>query len=289
MEELYIEGLANHDDRKPCVDDPQGRGEASVAACAGQVDFANLFWPHFANISWPHQDRLPTSSGPTRNCLWRRGEASDQGSSKEVLAPVGWGQKKLPWPGGAERSCQGGAEQAAGNRPGIEPRNHRVRGADVVVTRFADDFVVGFQYLGDAKRFLNDLRQRFAKFNLELHPDKARLIEFGRFAAPNRTERGLGKPETFDFLGFTHVCGKARDGRFWLRRISIKKESSPSKPLLSSYIRTFSSSGRGHIAPVPSGARPCLKWLTCRCHAGTRPHRGAIFMSVWFDNADLSV
>ena len=94
---------------------------------------------------------------------------------------------------------------------------------DVIIVRFADDFVVGFQHLGDAKRFLNDLRERFAKFSLELHPDKTRLIEFGRFAAPNRRKRGLAKPETFDFLGFTHVCGKTRDGRFWLRRITIKK------------------------------------------------------------------
>jgi RNA-directed DNA polymerase len=101
-------------------------------------------------------------------------------------------------------------------------RRRHARG-DMIVTRFADDFVVGFQYLGDAKRFLGDLRERFAKFNLELHPDKTRLIEFGRFAAKNRKERGLPKPETFDFLGFTHVCGKTRDGRFWLRRITIKK------------------------------------------------------------------
>jgi RNA-directed DNA polymerase len=101
-------------------------------------------------------------------------------------------------------------------------RRRHARG-DMVVTRFADDFVVGFQYLGDAQRFLNELRQRLAKFNLELHPDKTRLIEFGRFAASNRKERGLGKPETFDFLGFTHVCGKTKDGRFWLRRITIKK------------------------------------------------------------------
>ena len=71
----------------------------------------------------------------------------------------------------------------------------------MIVVRFADDFVVGFQYLGDAKRFLADLRERFAKFNLELHPDKTRLIEFGRFAAKNRQGRGLAKPETFDFLG----------------------------------------------------------------------------------------
>src|SRR6478609_7683005 len=101
-------------------------------------------------------------------------------------------------------------------------RNRSARG-DVIVTRFADDFVVGFQYLDDARQFLSELRERFAKFNLELHPGKTRLIEFGRFAAQNRRERGLGKPETFDFLGFTHLCGKTRNGRFWLRRITIKK------------------------------------------------------------------
>lgn len=101
-------------------------------------------------------------------------------------------------------------------------RRRHARG-HIVVTRFADDFVVGFEHLGDAKQFLSDLRERFAKFNLELHPDKTRLIEFGRFAAQNRSKRGLGKPETFDFLGFTHFCGKTKDGRFWLRRITIAK------------------------------------------------------------------
>lgn len=101
-------------------------------------------------------------------------------------------------------------------------RKRHARG-DVIIVRSADDFVVGFQHLGDAKQFLRDLRKRFAKFNLELHPDKTRLIEFGRFAASSRRKRGLAKPETFDFLGFTHVCGKTRDGRFWLRRITIKK------------------------------------------------------------------
>jgi RNA-directed DNA polymerase len=101
-------------------------------------------------------------------------------------------------------------------------RKRHARG-DMIVTRFADDFVVGFQHLGDAKQFLSDLRERFAKFNLELHPDKTRLIEFGRFAVQSRKKQGLSKPETFDFLGFTHVCGKGKSGRFWLRRITIKK------------------------------------------------------------------
>ena len=94
---------------------------------------------------------------------------------------------------------------------------------DMIITRFADDFVVGFQYRSDAERFLVDLRERFAKFCLELHPDKTRLIEFGRNAVSARRKRGAGKPETFDFLGFTHYCGKTRTGRFALRRRSISK------------------------------------------------------------------
>ncbi len=83
--------------------------------------------------------------------------------------------------------------------------------------------IVGFEYREDAERFLAELRGRSAKFGLELHPDKTRLIEFGRFAAGRRRARGLGKPETFDFLGFTHICAKSRNGRFWIRRITISK------------------------------------------------------------------
>jgi RNA-directed DNA polymerase len=74
---------------------------------------------------------------------------------------------------------------------------------DVIVVRFADDIVLGFQHQMEADRFLGDLRERLAKFGLELHPDKTRRIEFGRFAGPNRERRGEGKPETFDFLGFS--------------------------------------------------------------------------------------
>ena len=101
-------------------------------------------------------------------------------------------------------------------------RGRQARG-DIVVVRFADDFIVGFQRLDDARRFLRDLRERFAKFSLELHPDKTRLIEFGRYAAERRAAQGRGKPETFDFLGFTHICGKGKNGSFWLRRHTIKK------------------------------------------------------------------
>ncbi|MDQ5827861.1 MAG: group II intron reverse transcriptase/maturase [Chloroflexota bacterium] len=101
-------------------------------------------------------------------------------------------------------------------------RRRHARG-EVIIVRFADDFTMGFEYQEDAQRFLAELRERFAKFGLELHPDKTRLIEFGRFAATNRQARGLGKPETFDFLGFTHICARMRDGRFWVRRITISK------------------------------------------------------------------
>lgn len=102
-------------------------------------------------------------------------------------------------------------------------RRRHARG-DVILTRFADDYVAGFEHREDAERFLADLRDRFARFGLELHPEKTRLIEFGRFAAENRARRGDRKPETFDFLGFTHICAKTRNGRFKLKRITIKKK-----------------------------------------------------------------
>jgi RNA-directed DNA polymerase len=101
-------------------------------------------------------------------------------------------------------------------------RRHNAHG-DVIIVRFADDFIVGFEHEDDAQRLLTDLRQRLADFGLALHPDKTRLIEFGRHAARRRAARGLGKPETFDFLGFTHVCGKTMAGHFGLRRFTISK------------------------------------------------------------------
>jgi group II intron reverse transcriptase/maturase len=94
---------------------------------------------------------------------------------------------------------------------------------EVVVIRYADDTILGFQYQTDADRFLENLRERLAKFGLELHPDKTRRIEFGRFAEENRSRRGEGKPETFDFLGFTHISGKNSLGRFMVRRKTIRK------------------------------------------------------------------
>jgi group II intron reverse transcriptase/maturase len=101
-------------------------------------------------------------------------------------------------------------------------RKKRARG-QVIVVRYADDFVVGFQHRYEAERFLVELRERFARFGLELHPEKTRLIEFGRFAAGNRKRSDLSKPETFNFLGFTHCCAKTRKGSFTVLRLTMRK------------------------------------------------------------------
>jgi RNA-directed DNA polymerase len=89
---------------------------------------------------------------------------------------------------------------------------------DMIIVRYADDLIVGFQHESDARRFLDEMRERLKKFALTLHPEKTRLIEFGRFAAERRQRRGLGKPETFNFLGFTFICGKTRAGKFQIKR-----------------------------------------------------------------------
>ena len=89
---------------------------------------------------------------------------------------------------------------------------------DMIIVRYADDFIIGFEHESDARRFLDEMRERLGKFALTLHPEKTRLIEFGRFAAERRKRRGLGKPESFDFLGFTFICGKTRQGKFQIKR-----------------------------------------------------------------------
>ena len=102
-------------------------------------------------------------------------------------------------------------------------RKRHARG-EVIIVRYADDFVLGFREESDARRCLAALHERFTKFGLELHPEKTRLIEFGRYAAERRSKRGEGPPETFDFLGFTHISGKTRKGDFAIQRISAKKK-----------------------------------------------------------------
>ena len=99
----------------------------------------------------------------------------------------------------------------------------------MVIVRYADDLVAGFEHEDDACRFLDAMRERFAAFALSLHSDKTRLIEFGRHAAARRARRGLGKPETFNFLGFTCICGLSRRGRFQLQRKTRRARYPPCK------------------------------------------------------------
>ena len=103
-----------------------------------------------------------------------------------------------------------------------EWRSAQAKG-DAIIVRYVDDAVVGFQYESEARAFLEALRERLSGVGLTLHPTKTRLIEFGRFATSNRNKRGKGKPETFDFLGFTHICSVSRQGKFCIRRKTIRK------------------------------------------------------------------
>jgi group II intron reverse transcriptase/maturase len=106
----------------------------------------------------------------------------------------------------------------------VEQWRKKNASGDVIVVRYADDFVMGFQHRHEAERFLKDLQERMAKFGLELHSDKTRLIEFGRFAAQKRERRGEGKPETFNFLGFTHYGGKSfKNKRYIVKRQTMAK------------------------------------------------------------------
>jgi len=130
-------------------------------------------------------------------------------------------------------------------------RKHRATG-DMIVVRYADDIVLGFQHRADAERFLQEWKNRMRKFGLELHPDKTRLIEFGRYAAANRKQRDEGKPETFNFLGFTHICGKTRkSGRYTVSRKTIRKRFSAKLKELTEALRR-----RWHQPVVDVG-----KWL----------------------------
>ncbi len=106
----------------------------------------------------------------------------------------------------------------------VEAWRKKIAKGDGIVVRYADDAVLGFQHREDAERFLEQLQERVGKFGLELHPEKTRLIEFGRYATERRGKRGEGKPETFNFLGFTHICGTShKTGYFTVRRKTIGK------------------------------------------------------------------
>jgi RNA-directed DNA polymerase len=117
-------------------------------------------------------------------------------------------------------------------------RKRYARG-DVYVVRYADDAVLGFQYRDDANRFRRALTERLAKFSLKLHPEKTRLVEFGRYAETNRAKRKEGKPETFAFLGFTHICGRRRsDGGFTVHRTTMSKRLRGFVSTLKDWLRT---------------------------------------------------
>jgi RNA-directed DNA polymerase len=154
-------------------------------------------------------------------------------------------------------------------------RKKQARG-DVIVVRFADDFVVGFEHRREAEQFLSELRERFAKFGLELHPEKTRLVEFGRFAASNRCRRGEGKPGTFNFLGFTHICAKTRRGWFtvlrqtmrtrWQAKLKavkteLERRMHDTIPQLGTYLRSVVG---GHVCyygvPLNSKAISSFRW-----------------------------
>jgi group II intron reverse transcriptase/maturase len=132
-----------------------------------------------------------------------------------------------------------------------EQWRHRQARGQVLYVRFADDIVVGFEHEEDAQRFLADMRKRLEKFTLELHPEKTRLIEFGRSAAENRARRGLGKPETFNFLGFTHISGRSRAGHFQLKRKSRRDRMRAKLKALKAELR------RRMHEPIPEQGR----WL----------------------------
>jgi len=132
-----------------------------------------------------------------------------------------------------------------------EQWRHRHARGRVLYVRFADDLVAGFEYEQDAQRFLAELRARLEKFALKLHPEKTRLIEFGRFAASHRAKRGLAKPETFNFLGFTHICGQSRGGYFLLKRKSCRKRMRAKLKALKGELK------RRMHAPIPAQGR----WL----------------------------
>jgi RNA-directed DNA polymerase len=171
------------------------------------------------------------------------------------------------------------------------------------VVRYADDLVAGFQSKADAERFLNEFRERLAKFGLELHPEKTRLLEFGRYAAVNRRKRGEKKPETFTFLGFVHQCGTSPRGRFvvWrqtankrmvakLKQIKLRLRQRMHEPLpeigrwLRSVLRGFY---QYHAVPGNLRAMNIFRHRLCRLWRNTFRHRSQKSKASWDSLAPL--
>jgi hypothetical protein len=160
-------------------------------------------------------------------------------------------------------------------------RQRAARG-EMIIVRYADDIVVGFQCQADALGFQADLRDRLEAFALSLHPGKTRVIEFGRFAARDRWRRGLGKPETFTFLGFTHICGQSRAGKFLLKRKSRRDRQAAKRGYAASYLVPNSTIALPAAGPCQAAREG--QWPRGRIRvragaggrAGARPGRAAV-------------
>ncbi len=152
----------------------------------------------------------------------------------------------------------------------VQRWRQRQTNGEMIFVRFADDFVAGFQHRQEAERFLAELRERFAKFGLELHADKTRIVEFGRYAEQNRRNRGGGKPETFNFLGFTHSCGKTRKGHFTVLRQTMRQRWQAKLRALKEELRRRLHTPlleQGAYLRAISGGRYCavaVRGTTCR-------------------------
>jgi len=181
MKVSYDEGLASHVGSESCVGVREDSGEALTGESAGWVLSSEIL-----NV-------------------------------RDADAVMSRGRQHRPI-----RHREGRSGPAESQTPGTHRSISRVRRSllseGVIIVRYADDFVAGLQHESDAVAFHEELRERFRKFNLELHAEKTRVIEFGRFAAERRERRGQGKPETFNFLGFTRACDKTRQGKFIVLR-----------------------------------------------------------------------
>ena len=255
MKESYGEGLASHTSPELCAGAREGTGEALAGVRAGRVlsrestgqigaPTPSTGWE--GNIVGAAIARPGTSSARSKtsctfgNSSRRNWETPGPALAKSAKVRVVRHIQKWLNAGVLEDGKRIQAEEGTPQGGSISPllaniylhyvfdlwadhwRKTQAHG-DVVIVRYADDFVVGVQHRQEAERFWKDLRERFAQFNLDLHPDKTRLIEFGRYAAQRREEKGQGKPETFNFLGFTHSCGKTQQGKFIVLRRPMAK------------------------------------------------------------------
>jgi RNA-directed DNA polymerase len=189
-----MEGNTIHHSPESCVATREGRGEALTGECIGQPSSRESF-------QVPSADALRRAEGNTHGSALASSWAAWRGRRP-------WHVRKLF------------TREPGDLGSGLWTQRWRKRQAtgDMVVTRFADDVVLGFEHRADAERYEQDVRDRLAEFALEFHPDKTQLIEFGRHAAARRKQQGQTKPETFTFLGFTLICGRSRKGGFLILR-----------------------------------------------------------------------